>query len=123
VTKKFKPNYFVSLHEWAGKDGFYMYASDVINKEKIAEIPKIAGEKFKVFSGQKINGEDCDNGIIWHPNEGYKDDRSRCTLENRMYNEGSHYICTETPSKANLDRRIDVQLGIMRFTLDKLLKE
>lgn len=122
VIKRVKPDYFVSLHEWFGKDGFYMYASDAINKEKILGIPKIAVDKgFKVFNGSKINGEDCVEGVIWHPTEGYKDDRSRCTLENRVYNEGSHYICTETPSKAILKRRVDVQVNIMNYVLDKLI--
>jgi murein peptide amidase A len=123
---KIKPNYFVSLHEWSGKDGFYMYASDIINKEQIEKIPDIAASKgFKVFNDTKINNEDCKNGIIWHPNDGYKsgDERNRCTLENKVYDDGIHYICTETPSKAGLERRISVQMGIMQFVLDKLLKD
>jgi murein peptide amidase A len=122
VIKKTKPDYFVSLHEWTGKDKFYMYASDIINKEKIEEIPKIATDHdFKLFNN-KIWGEECKDGLIWHPQDGYKDERSRCTLENKVYNDGIHYICTETPSEATLDKRIAVQLGIIRFVIDKLLK-
>ena len=124
VIKKVKLDYFVSLHEWSGKDGFYMYASNVIDRERIEEIPKIASDKnFKVFTNTKINGEECNNGVIWHPTEGYKDERSRCTLENKVYDDGIHYLCTETPSKAGLERRIAVQLGIIHFVINKLMKE
>lgn len=105
---------FVSLHEWSGKDGFYMYASDKIKKKELLEIPKLASKWFTVFNNRKVNGEDVDGGIIWHPDEGYQDARSKCTLENRVFKDKIHYLCLETPSKAELEDRSDCQFGIMK---------
>jgi len=123
VLKTVKPDLFVSLHEWSGDDAFYMYASDVIKKDIISGMPQVAKDcGFKLFNKRKVNGEEAIDGIIWHPQEGYKEERSACTLENKMYTDGIHYICTETPRKAKLTQRVKCQVGLMNFVIEKLCK-
>ena len=122
VLKKSNIDYLVTLHEWDGLDGFYMYASDSIKKDVISKMPSFASDGgLKVLNGQKINGEEVKDGIIWHPLEGYKEPKSRCTLENRLYVDGVHYICTETPSRNELSQRVNVQTNLMHFIIDKLV--
>ncbi len=115
LIKKCQPDLFCSLHEWKAEDGYYMYASDKIQEETYLKIPKIADKHFKVFNNRKVNNEEVKQGIIWHPQDGYEDDRSRCTLENKVYTMGIHYLCIETPSKADLEDRVACQTSIIDF--------
>lgn len=119
LLRKIKPNLFVSLHEWEGDDGYFMWCSDAIKKDTLEGIPEIAKKYFKIFTNQRINNEDVNKGIIWHPIKNYKVDSSKCTLENKMYMNGIHYICTETPSKADIDKRVSCKLEIMNYILEK----
>ncbi len=114
LIKSYNVSFFCSLHEWKGTDGFYMYASD--KNEKYYEIPKLTG--FKLFEHQKVNGEVVDQGVIWHPIEGYHNIHNRCTLENKMYMDDVDYICTETPSYAKLEDRVLAQSNIINYLLD-----
>lgn len=121
VIKKFNPDLFVSLHEWSGRNGYYMYASDISKEKEISLIPKFASEnEFKIFDHIRINSECVKNGIIWHPENGYlaKDERNSCTLENQMYKDGIHYLCTETPSRAKLSKRVDTQTKIISYIVE-----
>jgi hypothetical protein len=117
---KFRPCLFVSMHEFYGKEGYYMYASDRKRKQIYERIPRIAAKYFKIFR-YRINDEPVENGIIWHPETEYTEPRNRSTLENRMHTDGVHYICTETPNQASMMRRVEVQFNIMKFVLENLV--
>jgi hypothetical protein len=118
VLKKTKPDLFVSLHEWPAKDGYYMWCSDNNKKEILQRIPEIASKYFKIFESKKINEEEAKNGIIWHPIKDYEAKSSKCTLENRMYKSGVHYMCLETPSKDDLEKRVNCKFEIMNYILN-----
>jgi predicted deacylase len=117
VLKRVKPDLFVSLHEWPAKDGYYMWCSEKEKKEKLQQIPEIASKYFKVYDSKKINEEEAKKGIIWHPEKDYEIRSSKCTLENKMYNSGVHYMCIETPNKGDLDKRVNCKFDIMNYIL------
>ncbi len=112
---------FCSLHEWSGSNGFYMYASDKIQEQQIVEIPKLASRWFEVFDNRKINNEDVVGGVIWHPEDGYSDNRSKCTLENRVFSDGTDYLCIETPGRAVIEDRVECQFNVMKYIIDHLI--
>ena len=121
LLNKYPVNLFCSMHEWCGEKEFYMYASDKSKKRKLLSIPKMAGERFDIFDKRKINDEVVESGIIWHPDEGYDNIRSKCTLENKMYEDQVHYICLETPSRADLQDRVNCQYGIMKYLIKEMV--
>jgi Succinylglutamate desuccinylase / Aspartoacylase family len=120
VIKSHDVSFLHTIHEWAGTDGFYMYSSDKKREKILAELPKIASKYFKVFTNVNINKEKVENGIIWHPKKGYTDVQSKCTLENKMWIDDIPYIATETPSKANLDKRISFTVKAMNYIIENL---
>ena len=117
---RFNPDFFCSLHEWQGTDGYYMYISDIIKKDVYSQISDIASKYFKVFNHCKINEESVNNGMIFHPSSGYETERSKTTLENKIYSIGKHYVCVETPALADLKKRVDCQREIMQFVVENL---
>lgn len=117
LIQKFEVKFLCTLHE-SGLSSYYMYVSDPILRDRVKEMPKIASKYFKVFDSRQINNEDVKDGIIWHPTDGYSDNRSRCTLENKAYTDGIHYICTETPWKAELEDRAKCQCELIHYVLE-----
>lgn len=109
-----------TLHEWAAADGFYMYSSNKKQEKILSALPKMAEKHFKVLTDTTINGEKVNKGIIWHPKDGYTDMRSKCTLENKAWSDGISYITTETPSKADLGKRINLTIKIMNYILENI---
>lgn len=121
LLRKGKLDLFHSLHEWEGRSGFYLYASDR-NKATIYEkLANLARPYFNVFDYTKINHERAYNGVVWHPETPYTDTRSRSALENKMYLDGIHYLATETPSKANLEERVNLTVDIMKYVINEVI--
>jgi len=121
LLKKEKLTLFYSLHEWEGRSGFYLYASNKRKKKRYEALADLAREDFVVFDDTKINHERAYNGVVWHPEKPYADLRSRNTLENKMYLDGVHYLATETPSKADLEKRVSLTAKMMKFVISEVI--
>jgi hypothetical protein len=121
LLKEHPVSMLCSMHEWPGQNGFYMYASDKEKKEAILGIPKIASEWFRIINNRKINDEFVENGIIWHPEKKYRNNKSKSTLENRVFLDKTHYVCLETPSETDLGKRCTCQFTIMEYIIKGIL--
>lgn len=119
-----KPRYLITLHEYYGNN-FFCYASEKENK-KLKQIIKIAKKYFKIQT--KDNGYNSiwngyhyvQDGFSWLPEAGYKKKRDLSTFENYSYANNVQFLCTETPTKLDFNRRINCQTDILKWGIKNL---
>ncbi len=106
--KCFAKNGFITLHEDDVTNNFYLHTyQNKINSSFIDILMKAGTKYMKVQSGKYIDGFPANNGIIISERPS--------TFEDYLYHNGVLLTaCTETPTKKNINMRIDTNLNIIR---------
>jgi hypothetical protein len=137
--------FFHALHEDPDETRFYLYnfirdnlminsagnthtpSSTVLEKIKSQMYPEhdnkifhdILGfgkKYFEIYPDAIVDNYKCVNGIVTN--------RWDCSFEDRMFRNGVPYsICTETPERMELDKRIELNVEIMFKVLDFVVKQ
>ena len=108
-----------SIHEDGGAKGFYLYYWTNKIKDECQSIVHIAEQFMPRDSRKTIYGDAANRGLILcDPKELDSEDES--CLEAWLWRRGINNICTETPSKLPLTKRVKCNIEIMRFLADRL---
>ena len=102
--------FFHALHEDEEEKRFYLYLFEK-NKEKIyRDIIKLAEKYFLINRNKKIYDDPSINGLIINRKDG--------SFEDRLFRDGVKFsICTETPGKMLLSKRVDLNVKIMNLII------
>lgn len=121
LLKNDNPEMLWTLHEDNSCDEFYTYYSnhDLLHLWK--NLTKLAGKYFPILNGE-IHGDICNNGLIRHPEKNIlnKKPKHKCSIENAFYNNGIHYLTTETPSNYRLSKRTLCYTKMINYILNFL---
>lgn len=114
--KKFKIYFFCSLHEDSDERSFYLYGFEGVDKkiyEQIIKLSKrffLSKQKCVLLNGKCLKGQDPKNGIIMI----MKNSENDGSIESRFFEDGIKFLlCTETPEKADLQERINLNKKII----------
>jgi hypothetical protein len=115
AVKNEKIFFVYALHEDVGETRFYLYNFEK-GKEKIyREIIKFAGKYVKINKDKKIYGDKSQDGIIINTKD--------CSFEDRLFRDDVPFsMCTESPGKLPLAKRVDLNVKVMNFVLKFALR-
>lgn len=110
AIKKENLLFFHALHEDSDEHRFYIYNFEK-NKEKIYDdILAIARKYFPLEMHKQIYGSKAEHGMIINEHDS--------SFEDRMYRDGVPYsMCTETPGRVPLEKRVRAYVKIMELVL------
>jgi protein MpaA len=117
AIEKEKIDFFHALHEDYEAEDFYMYNFQKNRyEEKIyLKIIKLASKYFKINNAKKIENLPALKGRIINIQDG--------SFEDKVYRNGAKYsMCTETPMKQRLKKRIKANKEIMKLVINFLEK-
>lgn len=116
-----KPEMIWTLHEDQSCDNFYAYYSNHDLLHLWNKMISIASDYFPIMNGE-IHGDQCANGLICHPKNkiAVENPKHKCSLENAFYNNGIHYLTTETPCNSSLPRRTICYTKMLNYILNFL---
>jgi hypothetical protein len=99
--------FFHSMHEDPDVKKFYAYGYERKIEKIYRDVVKVGGYFFRINKNKKIYGDVSENGLILNDKGG--------TLENRLFYDGVPFVlCTETPGKEPLEKRIMANVKIMK---------
>ena len=111
AIKNEKLFFFHALHEDIDETHFYLYNFENKKERIYREILKLAKKSFPINLDKNIDGDKAENGLIINRKDG--------SFEDRMFREGVPYsMCTETPGKESLFKRIACNVEIMNLVLE-----
>jgi len=106
TLEKEKVYFFHALHEDMDLKTFYLYNFEKKPEKVYRDIIKLAKKYFSIETSAKIYNDKAVDGLIINRKDG--------SFEDRMFREGVPYsMCTETPGKQPLKKRIEVSVKIM----------
>lgn len=106
TLNKEKIYFFHALHEDVDLKTFYLYNFEKKPEKVYRDIIKLAKKYFPIETSAKIYNDKAFNGLIINRKDG--------SFEDKMFREGVPYsMCTETPGKQPLKKRIEVSVKIM----------
>lgn len=117
VFERERIDFLVSMHENNSADGFYCFHSEE-KAAKYKPLIKLAEEFFPILDQKSLYGDKVENGLIWCPKNS-KLVQHRNSLENWVQKHGTNFICTETPAKYPLKKRINCQKAILKYVVDQ----
>lgn len=102
--------FFHALHEDEEEKKFYLYLFEK-NQEKVyRDIIKLAEKYFLINRNKKIYNDHSINGLIINRKDG--------SFEDRLFRDGVKFsMCTETPGKMFLSKRVDLNVRIMNLVI------
>lgn len=104
--KKEKVYFFHALHEDIDLKNFYLYNFEKKPEKVYRDIIKLAKKYFPIETSAKIYNDKAFNGLIINRKDG--------SFEDKMFRDGTPYsMCTETPGKQPLKKRIDLSVKMM----------
>jgi len=113
---KNKKIFFVHvLYEDIDEARFYLYNFEKNEEEIYKNIIKMASNHVKINKDKEIYGNKSKNGIIKN--------RKDCSFEDRLFRDGTPFsMCTESPGKLPLAKRVDLNVKVMNFVLKFALR-
>lgn len=103
--------FFHALHEDVDKTCFYLYNFEKKEEEIYRNVIKVAKKYFPIDTNRKIYKDKAINGLVINRRDG--------SFEDRMSRDGTPYsMCTETPGKKPLAKRIELNVKIMNLILN-----
>lgn len=98
--------FFCALHEDMDKKTFYIYNFEKQPEIIYRDIIKLAKKYFTIELAEKIYGDKASGGLVTN----LQDD----SFEDKLFRKGTPYsMCTETPGKQPLKKRIEASVKIM----------
>ncbi len=115
-VKKDKLNFFHALHEDLDEKRFYLYNLEDKSESIYKKIISLAKKSFPINKKSIIENCEASGGMITN-----KSDKS---FEYRLFKEKAapYSLCTETPMKQPLKRRVELNVKIMKLIL-KFIEE
>ena len=108
--KNSKIIFFHALHEDVDEKSFYLYNFEKKQEQIYRDIIKEAKQYFPINTAEKIYNDSALNGMIINRKDG--------SFEDRMFRDGVPYsMCTETPGKQPLKKRVELNRIIMEMAL------
>ncbi len=103
--------FFHSLHEDVDENSFYLYNFEKEEEHFYRDILKLAKNYFSINTASKIDNNPAVDGLVINHQDG--------SFEDRMFRDGTPYsMCTETPGKQPLKKRIALDVDIMNKVID-----
>jgi len=111
ALKSKKVFFFHALHEDVDGYSFYLYNFENKEEKIYRDLIKLAVKHFPINKSKKIYNDPAVNGLIINRSDG--------SFEDRMFRDGTPYsMCTETPGKQSLKKRISLSVAIMNKVID-----
>ena len=111
AAKDEKVFFFHALHEDTRSGSFYLFNFEKKKERIYRSLVKLAARHFPVNRSRRILRDPAVNGIVINREDG--------SFEHWMYCRGTPYsMCTETPGRRPLGRRIALSVALMNKVLD-----
>lgn len=102
--------FFHALHEDSDEHRFYIYNFERRNEQVYDDILAVARKYFPIEKHKRIYGSKAEHGLIINEHDS--------SFEDRMYCDGVPYsMCTETPGREPLRKRVAAYIKIMGLVL------
>lgn len=98
------PDLVVNLHEDKTHDGCYIYVAYEEMRDDALEILESMSRYTKVYTGEKVFGDDCEAGVILQ-SKAQKRPKNQNSFEYFCYLKNIPYMTIETPGKEDLKNR------------------
>ena len=116
ASKNEKVRFFHALHEDVEEKSFYLYNFEKKPEKIYRDIIKLAKKYFPINLAKEIYGDKSVGGLIINRADG--------SFEDRLFREGTPYsMCTETPGKHSLKKRVELSVVIMEKVIKFINKK
>ncbi|HRY36302.1 MAG TPA: succinylglutamate desuccinylase/aspartoacylase family protein [Candidatus Magasanikbacteria bacterium] len=116
ALKNEKVRFFHALHEDVEEKSFYLYNFEKKPEKIYRDIIKLAKKYFPINLAKEIYGDKSVGGLIINRADG--------SFEDRLFREGTPYsMCTETPGKHSLKKRVELSVVIMEKVIKFINKK
>jgi hypothetical protein len=119
AAEKYSTKFLHSIHEDDEAKGFYLYYQDKSIKKLCKELVEIAEKHMLIDERKSIYDEKLEAPGLIFIDENKNWPRHRNSFEGLMWRRGAEYVCTETPMKLPVKKRVECQCDVMKHILKR----